>query len=87
MAISLVVLEGLTLKPTIIALEALASTTSLSVIVPIPERMTFTLTPSKAINLSPALGLSLKPVISTGIPGPASIIASPKSLRIVLILP
>ena len=42
---------------------------------------------SNAINLSPALGVSLSPVISTGVDGPASTIFSPLSFFIVLTLP
>ena len=41
---------------------------------------------SKAINLSPADGFSVKPVISTGVDGPASTIDSPRSFFIVLTL-
>ena len=42
---------------------------------------------SNAINLSPALGFSFKPVISTGVPGWAIVIDSPKSFFIVRTLP
>ena len=38
---------------------------------------------SKAINLSPADGFLVKPVISTGVEGPASTIDSPRSFFIV----
>ena len=39
---------------------------------------------SKAMNLSPADGFSVKPVISTGVDGPARTIDSPRSFFIVL---
>ena len=42
---------------------------------------------SNAMNLSPAEGFSAKPVISTGVEGPALAISSPKSFFIVLIRP
>ena len=64
LAISLVELEGATQNPKIIALEACASTTSLSVIVPIPLLITFTLTPSTSIFCKALRTASSEPLTS-----------------------
>ena len=60
LAISNILLVGLTLNPIIIALDAFAKTTSLSVIVPTPLLITFKRQPSTSILESVFLTLTGK---------------------------
>ena len=64
LANSVVLVLGLTLNPIIIALEAWASLTSLSVIVPTPLLITLTLTPSRLIFSNDFLTASSLPLTS-----------------------
>ena len=64
LAISFVLLEGLTQNPKMIAFEACANTTSLSVIVPIPLLITLTLTPATSIFSKAPLTASSEPLTS-----------------------
>jgi len=63
-AISFVLLEGLTQNPKMMAFEACANTTSLSVIVPIPLLITLTLTPATSIFSRAPLTASSEPLTS-----------------------
>ena len=64
LAVSEVLPEPRTLNPMIIAFDALASTTSLSVIAPTAPRTTFTLTPSTSIFYNAFLTASKLPFTS-----------------------